>query len=70
MGGCLKGESEVKKKDAKYTCAKCGAAAAKEDHLCQPEKVVAEKKGSKDKKEKDKKVKKDKKKKEKKKKNR
>lgn len=38
MGKCLKGESEVKKKDARFECSKCGAAAAKKDHLCKPEK--------------------------------
>ena len=55
MGKCLKGESEVKKKDAKYTCEKCGAGSAKKDHLCKPEKLSGEKVPKKDKKEKQKK---------------
>ena len=37
--GCLKGESEVKKKEAKFACDKCGAAAKKKSHVCQPVKV-------------------------------
>jgi len=55
MGKCLKGESEVKKKDAKYTCEKGGAGSAKKDHLCKPEKLSGEKVPKKDKKEKQKK---------------
>jgi hypothetical protein len=50
MGSCLKGESEVKAKDARFACTKCGAAAAKKDHLCKPEKVSGEKKDKKTKK--------------------
>lgn len=34
--GCLKGESEVKKKDAKFECGKCGAAVKKKGHVCKP----------------------------------
>ena len=37
--GCLKGESEVKKKAAKFECEKCGAAAKKKSHLCKPHKL-------------------------------
>ena len=37
--GCLKGESEVKKKDAKFACDKCGARAKKKDHVCKPVKL-------------------------------
>jgi len=39
MSKCLKGESEVKKKDAKFACEKCGARSEKKDHLCKPEKL-------------------------------
>jgi len=39
MGKCLKGESEVKKKEAKYTCGKCGGRTAIKDHVCKPEPV-------------------------------
>ena len=46
--GCLKGESEVKKKDAKFECGKCGARVEKKSHVCKPEKL----KGAADKKEK------------------
>jgi len=55
MGSCLKGESKVKQKDAKFTCDKCGAGAAKKDQLCKPEKVgveIKDKKAKKKKKEK------------------
>jgi hypothetical protein len=54
MAGCLKGESKVKQKDAKFACSKCGAAADKKDHLCKPEKLKEqkEKKGKKEKKKK------------------
>jgi len=44
MGKCLKGESEVKKKEAKFACQKCGARTAKESHVCKPEKIKKEKK--------------------------
>jgi predicted RNA-binding Zn-ribbon protein involved in translation (DUF1610 family) len=44
MGKCLKGESEVKKKAAKFACDKCGARSDKKDHLCKPEKRAAGKK--------------------------
>ena len=50
MAGCLKGESEVKKKDAKFACSKCGAAAGKKDHLCKPEKLKDQKQEKQDKK--------------------
>ena len=38
MGKCLKGESEVKKKQATFVCGKCGAATDKKSHVCKPEK--------------------------------
>ncbi len=38
---CLKGESEVKKKDAKFECGKCGALTSKKAHVCKPVKVAA-----------------------------
>ena len=44
--GCLKGESEVKKKAAKYQCGKCGAAVKKKDHVCKPIKVKSDEKDS------------------------
>ena len=47
MSKCLKGESEVKKKDAKFACGKCGAKAEKKSHVCTPEKLKSEKKGEK-----------------------
>ncbi len=50
--GCLKGESEVKKKDAKYQCGKCGAAVGKKSHACKPVKTEEGKKKDKSKKEK------------------
>ena len=37
--GCLKGESEVKKKGAKFACGKCGARVEKKSHACKPEKL-------------------------------
>jgi len=37
--GCLKGESEVKKKEASFACGKCGATVKKKSHVCQPVKV-------------------------------
>lgn len=39
MTKCLKGESEVKKKQAKFACGKCGALSNAKDHLCKPEKL-------------------------------
>ncbi len=42
--GCLKGESEVKKKAAKFKCGKCGAAVNKKSHACKPVKVEESKK--------------------------
>ena len=36
---CLKGESEVKKKAAKFECEKCGAAAKKKGSVCKPIKL-------------------------------
>ena len=48
---CLKGESEVKKKAAKFACEKCGAAAKKKGHVCKPVKLEeADKKEKSDKK--------------------
>jgi len=44
MGKCLKGESEVKKKEAKFACGKCGAKTDKKDHVCKPEKLKEGKK--------------------------
>lgn len=56
---CLKGESEVKKKAAKFECEKCGAAAKKKGSVCKPVKLAAadkpvqkDKKGKKEKKKK------------------
>lgn len=43
MGKCLKGESEVKKKDARYVCEKCGAKTDKKSHLCKPQKLKKKK---------------------------
>lgn len=51
--GCLKGESEVKRKEAKFECKKCGAAVNKKGHVCKPVPLEqAEKKGHKGKSEK------------------
>jgi len=54
--GCLKGDSEVKKKDARFACDKCGATVKKKSHVCHPVKVAepgkGEKKGKKEKKKK------------------
>lgn len=47
--GCLKGESEIKKKDAKFACGKCGASVEKKGHACKPVKVKKDKKQKKDK---------------------
>ena len=44
MSKCLKGESEVKKKDAKFECSKCGARVEKKSHACKPEKIKGDKK--------------------------
>lgn len=44
MGKCLKGDSEVKKKDAKFECGKCGARTDKKSHVCKPEKLKEGKK--------------------------
>ena len=44
--GCLKGESEVKKKDAKFECCKCGARVEKKDHVCKPVKFDGRKKSA------------------------
>ena len=51
MGKCLKGESEVKKKDARFACEKCGARVEKKSHVCKPKKFKADKKGKKSKEE-------------------
>jgi len=50
MSKCLKGESEVKKKQAKFACGKCGATTDKKDHVCKPEKLKDAKKKKKEKK--------------------
>lgn len=42
--GCLKGESEVKKKAAKFECGKCGAKVKKKEHVCKPVKLEGDKK--------------------------
>lgn len=39
MGKCLKGESEVKKKAAKFGCEKCGARTDQKSHVCKPKKL-------------------------------
>ena len=44
MGKCLKGESEAKKKAAKFECGKCGARTEKKSHVCKPEKIKKDKK--------------------------
>lgn len=36
---CLKGESEIKKKSAKFVCEKCGAATKKKGNVCKPTKL-------------------------------
>jgi len=43
MAKCLKGESEVKKKEAKFACGKCGALSDDKEHLCKPEKLKKDK---------------------------
>ncbi|WP_321392278.1 hypothetical protein [uncultured Desulfuromusa sp.] len=48
--GCLKGASPVKKKEAKFTCEKCGSQVKKKSQVCKPVKVKV--KGSKNSKEK------------------
>ena len=47
MGKCLKGESEVKKKAAKFACEKCGARTDQKSHVCKPKKLKTGKKKSK-----------------------
>ncbi len=47
--GCLKGESEAKKKEAKFECGKCGAKVKKKDHACKPVKIEEKKKKKKNK---------------------
>jgi hypothetical protein len=44
--GCLKGKSEVKKKQAKFECSKCGAKVEKKGHACKPVKFDSAKKKS------------------------
>lgn len=34
--GCLKGDSDCKKKQAKFKCRKCGALTKKKSHVCKP----------------------------------
>lgn len=36
---CLKGTSQVKKKEAKYVCDKCGANVKKKSQVCKASKV-------------------------------
>lgn len=43
MGKCLKGESEVNKKDATFVCEKCGAKTDNKSHLCEPKKIKSKK---------------------------
>jgi hypothetical protein len=43
MSKCLKGESEVKKKDASFACEKCGAKTDKKAHICKPKKIKGKK---------------------------
>jgi len=38
---CLKGTSQVKKKDAKFVCDKCGAQVKKKAQVCRAVKVKA-----------------------------
>jgi hypothetical protein len=57
---CLKGESEAKKKEARFACEKCGAAAKKKSHVCKPVKLD-DQDGEQKKEKKDKKLKKKKK---------
>ncbi len=40
---CLKGQSCVKKKEAKFTCSKCDACTNKKGDLCKPEKLKPKK---------------------------
>jgi len=40
---CLKGKSEIKKKEAKVACEKCGAVAKKKDQVCKPVKLKTKK---------------------------
>lgn len=42
--GCLKGESEVKKKEANFECGKCKAMVKNKDHVCKPVKLDTSKK--------------------------
>lgn len=44
--GCLKGESEVEKKEAKFECSKCGALVGKKSHICKPVKLSGGKKSA------------------------
>ena len=50
MGKCLKGESEGKKKEVKFTCEKCGAETKKKSNICKPKKIKDDKKSKKEKK--------------------
>jgi hypothetical protein len=47
MGKCLKGESEAKKKNAKFACEKCGAKTAEKSQVCKPKKLKQDKAGKK-----------------------
>ena len=47
--GCCKSDTDVKNKDAKFSCSKCGVKVEKKGHACKPVKVKSEKKeGKKD----------------------
>lgn len=41
---CLKGESKVKKQEARFECGKCGAKVKKKDQVCKPVKFAEDKK--------------------------
>jgi hypothetical protein len=43
MGKCLKGESEVKNKKARFECEKCKAKTAEKSHVCKPKKLKSAK---------------------------
>ena len=38
--GCHEGKSQVKKKEAKVACGKCGALVKKKDQVCKPVKLA------------------------------
>ena len=41
--GCQKGKSEIKKKEAKVVCGKCGSLVKKKDQVCKPVKLKPKK---------------------------